>query len=75
MIFERLLTNPQALFVLKIALLILQGLYTFFAFVVVKQIGLMSKAFETPYGSKFKVISYVHLLVALGIFVISIIAL
>ena len=75
MLFENLFLNPQALFVLKIALLILQGLYTFFAFVVVKQIGLMSRAFETPYGSKFKAISYIHLLTALAIFIITLITL
>lgn len=75
MIFKKIFVNPQVLFVFKISLLILQGLYTFFAFVVVKQIGLMSRAFETPYGFKFKVISYIHLLVALSIFIISIVVL
>ena len=75
MLFENIFVNPQVLLGLKIALLVLQGLYTFFAFVVVKQVGLMSRAFETPYGSKFKVVSYIHLLTALGIFVISLVAL
>lgn len=75
MLFENLFINPQVLFALKIALLILQGLYAFFAFVVVKQVKLMSRAFETPYGSKFKVISYLHLLAVVGVFIISLVVL
>lgn len=47
------------------------GLYIAFAVIVVRQVGLMSKTLNGEFASPLKFISLVHLLAAIGVFLLA----
>lgn len=50
-------------------------LYLAFAVIVIRQVGLMSKTLDGEFGPPLKLISYVHLLVALAVFLLALVIL
>lgn len=59
----------KGLFVLGLAL------YLAFAVIVIRQVGLMSKTLNGEFAIPLKLISYVHLLVALAVFLLALVIL
>lgn len=53
--------------ILRIIFILLTGLYVVFAVVVTRQIDIMKKTLITPFSSVVTIIGYVHLAVALVI--------
>lgn len=51
------------------------ALYIAFAVIVVRQVGLMSKTLNGEFAAPLKLISYVHLLVALAVFLLALVIL
>lgn len=51
------------------------GLYIAFAVIVIRQVGLMSKTLNGKFAIPLKLISYVHLLVALAVFLLALVIL
>lgn len=67
--------GPIAFFSGKILVLAFLAIYLVFAFVVVKQVQLMTKTLELGLEGVIAVFAYLHLLFAFAIFVISLIML
>lgn len=63
------------LFFLKIGLIAVEFVYAIFAFVIIRQLGLMHKSFQTPYGVVFKLVAYIHFLAIVGLIIMSFVAL
>ena len=70
-----LLSNSTLHLAAKIIVVALIGLYVFFTFVQSRQLNLMNKSFQTPARAFFKLVSYGHFLVALGLFLLSLLVL
>lgn len=62
-------------FLVKIGFLVLILFYLVFAVVVVKQIYLMTATFKTGFEFPLRSIAWAHLLVATGIFIVSLVIL
>lgn len=54
---------------LKIVLLIIAGLYTIFAFMTTRQIGIMDNTLKTPLIHTIRLIGYLHLFAAIMLMV------
>ncbi|MBI2414761.1 hypothetical protein HYV31_02890 [candidate division WWE3 bacterium] len=67
--------NPTILLALKISVLILLGIYNIFSFVVLKQVVLMNKTFQTSYGTLFRMMALVHLVAVTLVFLFAFIIL
>jgi len=73
--------NPQDLLslniwtILKWPFLLLFLLYLAFAFIVVRQVGLMSRTLNGVLDTQLKLIAWLHLLVSLFVFVLALIIL
>lgn len=63
------------LFALKALILVVEGIYGVFAFIVVRQVFLMNKTFKTAYGGFFILLAYAHFLAVVGVFILSFIIL
>ena len=63
------------LFILKGVILVAVALYGLFAFIVVRQVTLMSDTFKTDFAGLFKIISKLHLLVVVIVFLLSLLLL
>lgn len=59
----------------KIFVLIALTIYIIFALVVVKQVNLMTETLEVEIESIIRLISYLHLFAAIGIFILAILIL
>ena len=70
------LINPSELLPLvKVTILIAEGLYAIFAFIVVRQTSLMNKTFQTGAGLLLNLFSRTHFFAVLGLFVLTLIIL
>lgn len=58
-------------FVVKVMVLIILLMYIVFAFVIVKQVSLMQTTLDIGLKTPLKLIANLHLLLALGIFVLA----
>ena len=73
--------NPQNLLnlniwtVLKWPFLLLFLLYLAFAFIVVRQVGLMSRTLNGVFDTQLKLIAWLHLFISLAVFVLALIIL
>jgi hypothetical protein len=72
---EAVLQNPVVLTALKISTITLIGLYTIFSFVVLRQVSLMNKTFQTDFGGLFKLVAALHFVAVLIVLVLAIILL
>lgn len=61
--------------ILKIFIIILMALYIIFAFVVVRQVQLMTDTIEVGFESQLRFMSFVHLLFAIAVLIFAIIVL
>ena len=61
--------------IVKILVLILLGIYIIFAFVLVRQVQLMTTTLEVGFEGQLRFLSFIHLLFAIGVLVFSIIIL
>ena len=61
--------------VIKICILILLVLYIIFAFVVVKQVKLMTDTLEVGFESQLKFLSFMHFIFAVGVLIFAFIIL
>jgi hypothetical protein len=57
----------------KIMVLIGLGIYIGFAVIVIRQVSLMTKTLNTPFELLLKLIAWLHLIVAIGIFFLALI--
>jgi len=62
-------------FVVKIFFLIAIGVYIVFAFVVVRQVGLMTDTLEVGFETPVRIVAWGHLLFAIGILILAILIL
>lgn len=60
---------------IKIAALILLGLYIVFALVVVRQVKVMTDTLQLGFEEPIKILSYVHLIFAVFVFITALITL
>lgn len=60
---------------LNFLILIIEVLYVIFAVIVVRQVNLLNKSFKTDAGAIFMLFSYVHLIIAIGLVLISLLSL
>jgi len=58
-------------FLVKILFLIGLTIYLAFAVIVIRQVGLMSKTVNGPLETPIKSIAWIHLLVAIGVFLLA----
>ena len=61
--------------IVKIGILILLALYIIFAFVIVRQVQLMTDTLEVGFESQLKFLSFVHFLFAIGVLIFAFIIL
>lgn len=59
----------------KVATLVLEIFYLGFAFIVVRQIGLMNRSLKTKYGFYFKLVAYLHFFAVAGLVVLTVLLL
>lgn len=62
-------------FVVKLFFLFAIAIYIVFAFVIVRQVGLMTKTLEIGFEIPIKLIAWGHLLFAIGTFVLALVIL
>uniref|UniRef100_A0A7C4TKY5 Uncharacterized protein n=1 Tax=candidate division WWE3 bacterium TaxID=2053526 RepID=A0A7C4TKY5_UNCKA len=70
-----LLQSPAFLFAAKVAVVCLISLYGIFSFVVLRQVGLMNRTFQTDFGGLFKIVAGLHFMAVLIIFFLALILL
>lgn len=58
-------------FIVKIFFLIAIGVYDLFAIVVVRQVQLMTDTLEVGFETPIRLLSLLHLLVAIGVFILA----
>lgn len=56
---------------IKIMFLIMLFLYIAFALIITRQVGLMSKTLDGEFASPVKVVAWIHLLAAVGVFLLA----
>lgn len=61
--------------IVKIGILILLALYIIFAFVIVRQVKLMTDTLEVGFESQLKFLSFMHFLFAIGVLIFAFIIL
>ncbi len=61
--------------VIKILVIILLGIYIVFAFVIVRQVQLMTDTLEVGFEKQLKFLSFLHFLFAIAVLIFSIIIL
>lgn len=61
--------------IIKIGILIILALYIIFAFVVVRQVQLMTATLEVGFESQLKFLSFIHFLFAIGVLIFAFIIL
>lgn len=59
--------------IIGLLLLIVQIIYIFYAFLIIKQVSLMTSGFETKNTDLFKKLSYIHFALAVFVFLMSVI--
>lgn len=74
-LFTNLGFAEGSLFILKGVILVAEALYGLYAFIIVRQVSLMSETFKTEFSGLFKIISKVHLLVVMVVFLLSLLIL
>ncbi len=66
--------NAQVWIIVKIALLFALVIYIIFAYVIVKQVGLMTNTLELGHERVVKLLAAAHLAFAVGVFVFALFA-
>lgn len=61
--------------VIKIAVLILLGIYIIFSLVLIKQVQMMTSTLEIGFETQIRLLAITHFLFAVGVFVFSVIIL
>lgn len=69
------LTNISVWFAVKILSLILLGMYLVFAWVIVKQVQVMTKTLKLGFELPIKIFSYFHLAFAVFVFITALVIL
>lgn len=69
-----LLTAGEFVKFLRYGILIIMGLYVVYAFIMLRQIDLMNRSFHTPLAGFFKLLGYIHFLLALLVIFAGILA-
>ncbi len=67
--------TPIFLFIAKGVILLFLGIYIIFAVVVLRQIGLMTTTLKVGLEGTLKVFGYLHLILAIGLFLIALLLL
>lgn len=73
MTIEEIMQNLQAISVFgvfKVFILLALIVYFFFSLVVLRQVQIMTKTFETGFELVLKTIAWTHLLLVVGIFIV-----
>lgn len=72
-ITANLIGADDFLAVIKIVLVIAEVIYGFFAFIVVRQVALMNKSFQTDTGPFFTSLAYLHFFAVVTVFILTLI--
>ena len=64
-------TSQTPFTALKAVLLVMVTMYIVFAFVMIRQIDLMTRTIETPYTGVIKIIGYLHMIATLAVWFIT----
>lgn len=67
--------GPAAWFGVKVLFILSMGIYSIFAFVIIRQVDLMTKTLQLGLESTLKVFAYLHFLLAICLLLISILVL
>lgn len=73
--FEAIIGGPVLLIVFKLLFLSGIALYIVFAFMVVRQVQLMTQTITIPFDPILRLIAWVHLFLAIGVFLLALIIL
>ena len=68
-------TIPNILLIVKIGMLVLELFYLSFSFVLIRQLHVMAKTLIVPVSKVFRIMVYIHFILALGILVLTLILL
>lgn len=74
-ILANILLNLKIWMIIKGLVIIGLGVYLGFAIIIIRQVGLMSKTLNGEFAAPIKLISWIHLLVALGVFLLALVIL
>ena len=74
-IVENIFTLPFVLIFVKAGTLFAEFVYLVYAFLVVRQVGLMNRSFATKLGFLLSLASYIHFFAILGLLLLSLIIL
>ena len=67
--------NLNFLVIVKVLILIAELIYGIFSFIVVRQVTLMNRTFQTDMGPLFSVLAYAHFFVVIAVFILTLILL
>lgn len=70
-----LFSNPQTLLVIKGTFLIAEAIYAIFAYIVVRQVALMTLTLQTEFTPLFKLLAYIHFYAVLGLMLLTLLLL
>lgn len=73
--FEAIIGGPVLLIVFKLLFLSGIALYIVFAFMVVRQVQLMTQTITIPFDPILRLIAWVHLFLTIGVFLLALIIL
>lgn len=73
--FEAIIGGPVLLIVFKLLFLSGIALYIVFAFMVVRQVQLMTQTVAIPFDPILRLIAWVHLFLAIGVFLLALVIL
>lgn len=70
-----MVSSQDFLSVVKVVFLISEFIYGLFAFLVLRQVSLMNKTFQTSLGSFFTLLAYVHFFAVVAVFILTLVIL
>lgn len=74
-ILTTIIVNFKVWWLMKLFFIVGLGLYLAFAFIIIRQVGLMSKTLNGEFAQSIKIISWFHFLLAVGVFFLALIVL
>jgi len=73
--FLQTIININIWTVVKVFILIGLGLYIIFSFIVLKEVNLMNKTLKGVFNLPIKIIAWLHLVLAISVFILALIVL
>lgn len=70
-----MLNTITLLLAFKVAILIGEAVYAIFAYIITRQVSLMTETLQTEFTGIFKLLAYIHFYAVIGLLVLSVILL